>query len=144
MLTGLDSGVNDSRADSDEREAFVLELSRVLGYDQVQGGLGDGVGGICRVSGSDYDIRVCETGGQGDDLLDGALAEEREEGVDGVHDSHCVCAELGVEGECATLFRSPRRTYGPDEVILQALLTRAVENVSLSLPRGRGYGSLVH
>ena len=118
MLTGFDSGVDNPRADSDEREAFVLELSRILGDDQVQGGLGDGVGGVCRVSGSDDHVRVGETGGQSDDLLDGALAEEREEGVDGVHDSHCVCAELGVEGECATLFRSPRRTYGADEIIL--------------------------
>ena len=104
MLTGLDGGVDDSRADSDEREAFVLELSRVLGDDQVQGGLGDGVGGVCRVSGSDDHIWVSETGGQGDDLLDSALAEERKEGVDGVHDSHCVCAELGVEGEYSVLF----------------------------------------
>ena len=107
MLTRFGSGVDDPRADSDESEALVLELSRVLGDDQVQGGLGDGVGGVCRVSGSNDHIRVSETGGQGDDLLDGALAEEREEGVDGVHDSHCVCAELGVEGEYSVLFRSP-------------------------------------
>ena len=107
MLTGLGSGVDNSRANSDEREAFVLELSHVLGDDQVQSGLGDGVGGVCRVSGSDDHIWVCETGGQGDDLLDGALAEERKEGVDGVHDSHGVCAELGVEGEYSVLLRSP-------------------------------------
>ena len=103
MLTRLGSGVDDPRADSDESEAFVLELSRVFGDDQVQGGLGDGVGGVCRVSGSDYDIRVGETGGQGDNLLNGTLAKERKEGVDGVHDSHCVCAELGVEGEYSVL-----------------------------------------
>ena len=82
-----------SRADTHEEHTVFLVLRVELGHNNVQGRLGGRIQSICLNLEIVDEVEVSLTAGNGDDLLDLALHDKREEKVEEVDVADDICVE---------------------------------------------------
>ena len=107
-LTGFSNrpgDVDEPRAERAHNEALVLELDRELGRRHHKRSLRHPVRGHIRDLDGTDEGRVGPAGAEGDDLLGGGCAEERDECVDGVDRTEDVDLVLEDEGSSTVIVR---------------------------------------
>lgn len=100
-LTLVVRGIDHARTQRQGDDALGLQLCGVFSDDHIQRGLHGAVThgkreALGAIVGGPGDIRVGPARGNGDDLLGGALQDEREEGIDGVDGAQHVGVEALV------------------------------------------------
>ena len=82
-LTGTSIGLNEARADREERITFSTELNAVVRVDEVQGSLGDSIGDCNSKSALLDELGITDSARDVDDLLLDAPFDQRKESICG-------------------------------------------------------------